>query len=201
MEKYQAPIQDINFVLSQLIDFEKYLDSVNNKELSFADIKMIIEEAGKFATQELDSINQKGDQEGIKLENGVVRMPTHFIKAYQNFVENGWFSVIGEKKYGGQNLPLSAVVSINEIWQSTNLSFASNNMLTQGAIELLESHGNDTQKNKFLPNLILANGGYDELTEPQAGSDLSLIKTKAIKQNSEYLIKEQKFILLIGIKI
>ena len=76
----------------------------------------------------LDSINHLGDQEGIKLENGVVRMPESFIKAYQKFVNTGWFSIIGEK-YGGQNLPLSAVVMINEIWHSTNMSFATNNML------------------------------------------------------------------------
>ena len=114
---------------------------------------MIIEEAGKFASEKLDSINVVGDKEGIRLENGVVRMPQPFIDTYKDFINTGWFSIIGEKKYGGQNLPFSSVVAINEIWQSTNMSFATNNMLTQGAIELLESHGTEEQKKIYLPNL------------------------------------------------
>ena len=151
---------------------------------------MIIEEAGKFACDELDTINQVGDEEGIKLENGVVRMPESFIKAYQNFVNTGWFSIIGEKKYGGQDLPLSAVVMINEIWHSTNMSFATNNMLTQGAVELLESLGNEKQKEYYLPNLISGKwSGTMNLTEPHAGSDLSSIKTKAIEKNKQFFIK------------
>ena len=93
MDKYEAPIEDIYFVLTQLIDFDDYAENINNNELSSENIKMIIEEAGKFASEELDSINQSGDQQGIKLENGVVRMPTNFINAYQKFVKNGWFSI------------------------------------------------------------------------------------------------------------
>ena len=154
MEKYAAPVEDMSFILTNLLDIDNYLKSINNKELSFDSLKMIIEEAGKFASDELDTINKVGDQEGIKLENGIVRMPESFIKAYKKFVNTGWFSIIGEKKYGGQSLPLSIVVMINEIWHSTNISFATNNMLTQGAVELIENHGNEKQKKNYLPNLI-----------------------------------------------
>ena len=101
MEKYIAPVEDISFILTNLLDIDNYLKSINNRELSFDSLKMIIEEAGKFASDELDTINQKGDQEGIKLENGVVRMPESFIKAYKKFVNTGWFSIIGEKKIWG----------------------------------------------------------------------------------------------------
>ena len=199
MEKYAAPIEDMSFILTNLLDIDNYLRSINNKELSFDSLKMIIEEAGKFACDELDTINQVGDQEGIKLENGVVRMPESFIKAYKKFVNTGWFSIIGEKKYGGQDLPLSAVVMINEIWHSTNMSFATNNMLTQGAVELLESHGNEKQKEYYLPNLISGKwSGTMNLTEPHAGSDLSSIKTKAIEKDKKFLIKGTKIYITHG---
>jgi len=199
MEKYSAPVEDMSFILTNLLDIDNYFKSVNNEDLSFDSIKMIIEEASKFACDELDTINHIGDQEGIKLENGVVRMPKSFIKAYQNFVNSGWFSIIGEKKYGGQDLPLSAVVMINEIWQSTNMSFATNNMLTQGAVELLESHGNEKQKEYYLPNLISGKwSGTMNLTEPHAGSDLSSIKTKAIEKNKQFFIKGTKIYITHG---
>ena len=199
MEKYAAPVEDMSFILTNLLDIDNYLRSINNKELSFDSLKMIIEEAGKFACDELDTINQVGDQEGIKLENGVVRMPESFIKAYKKFVNTGWFSIIGEKKYGGQGLPLSAVVMINEIWHSTNMSFATNNMLTQGAVELLESHGNEKQKEYYLPNLISGKwSGTMNLTEPHAGSDLSSIKTKAIEKDKKFLIKGTKIYITHG---
>ena len=199
MEKYAAPVEDMSFILTNLLDIDNYLKSINNNELSFDSLKMIIEEAGKFACDELDTINQVGDQEGIKLENGVVRMPESFIKAYKKFVNTGWFSIIGEKKYGGQDLPLSAVVMINEIWHSTNMSFATNNMLTQGAVELLESHGNEKQKEYYLPNLISGKwSGTMNLTEPHAGSDLSSIKTKAIEKDKKFLIKGTKIYITHG---
>ena len=199
MEKYVAPVEDMSFILTNLLDIDNYLKSINNKELSFDSLKMIIEEAGKFACDELDTINQVGDQEGIKLENGVVRMPESFIKAYKKFVNTGWFSIIGEKKYGGQDLPLSVVVMINEIWHSTNMSFATNNMLTQGAVELLESHGNEKQKEYYLPNLISGKWtGTMNLTEPHAGSDLSSIKTKAIEKDKKFLIKGTKIYITHG---
>ena len=93
MEKYQAPIEDMYFALTQLADIDKFSKKINNEDVSSDNIKMIIEEAGKFAAQELDSINQIGDQQGIKLENGLVRMPDSFIKAYKNFVKMDGFQL------------------------------------------------------------------------------------------------------------
>ncbi|HBQ02121.1 MAG TPA: acyl-CoA dehydrogenase, partial [Halieaceae bacterium] len=101
--------------------------------------------------------------------------------------------------FGGQNLPWSSIVAINEIWQSTNMSFALNNLLTQGAIELIESHGSTKQKGKYLPNLIQGKwSGTMNLTEPHAGSDLSFIKTKAYKNDNHYLIKGTKIYITHG---
>ena len=200
MNSYQAPIKDIMFALTKLADLNQFSEKTNNKDLSFDNIKMILDEAGKFATEKLDTINQKGDQDGVTLENGVVRMPDYFIKAYKEFVKNGWFTVIGDKKYGGQDMPISVLVAINEIWESANMSFAVNNMLTQGAIELIQEHGSEKQKTTNLPKLITGEwSGTMNLTEPHAGSDLSTLKTKAEKSNSnKYLIKGTKIYITHG---
>ncbi len=200
MEKYKVPIEDMCFVLNELIEINNYAERINDREFGLENLKMIIEEAGKFASEKLDSINVVGDKEGIRLENGVVRMPQSFIDTYKDFINTGWFSIIGEKKYGGQNLPFSSVAAINEIWQSTNMSFATNNMLTQGAIELLESHGTEEQKKIYLPNLISGKwSGTMNLTEPHAGSDLSQIKTKAnFNDGNKYKIRGTKIYITHG---
>ena len=187
------------FSLTQVADINKYSKDSDKTDLSSEDVKLLLEEAGKFARENLDNINAKGDLDGIKLENGLVRMPEYFITAYKSFVESGWFSVVGDKKYGGQDFPWSVLVLINEIWEATNMSFAVNNMLTQGAIELIQEHGNEIQKNKNLPKLISGEwSGTMNLTEPHAGSDLSDIKTKAVKKNGKYSIKGTKIYITHG---
>ena len=200
MNYYQAPIKDIMFALSELADIDEFSKKINNKDISYDNIKMILEEAGKWASEKLDTINQKGDQDGIMLENGMVRMPQYFIDTYKEFVKNGWFSVIGNKSYGGQDMPLSVLLAINEIWEASNMSFAVNNMLTQGAVELIQEHGSQIQKNKYLPQLISGNwSGTMNLTEPHAGSDLSTLKTKAKKiDNDRYLITGTKIYITHG---
>ena len=199
MENYQAPVEDMLFALKNLAKIDVFAAKTKNEDVSSENVKVILEEAGKFASEKLDSINQKGDLEGIKLENGVVRMPTYFIQAYNDFIKNGWFSVLGEKVYGGQDLPWSVIVAINEIWESANMSFAVNNLLTQGAIELLEEHGTLKQKEKYLPKLVSGEwSGTMNLTEPHAGSDLSLLKTRAEKKNGKYFVKGTKIYITHG---
>ncbi len=200
MDNYQAPIRDIMFALTELANINQFSKKTRNQDISCENIKMILEEAGKFASEKIAVINQKGDQEGVKLENGIVRMPEFFIKAYKEFVNKGWFSVIGDKKFGGQDMPMSVLVAINEIWEAANMSFAVNNMLTQGAIELISEHGSQDQKSFNLPNLISGKwSGTMNLTEPHAGSDLSTLKTKAEKTNkNKYLIKGTKIYITHG---
>ena len=199
MDNYNTPIKEMLFSLTQVADINKYSKDCDKTDLSSEDVKLLLEEAGKFAREKLDNINAKGDLDGIKLENGLVRMPEYFITAYKSFIESGWFSVVGDKKYGGQDFPWSVLVLINEIWEATNMSFAVNNMLTQGAIELIQEHGNEIQKNKNLPKLISGEwSGTMNLTEPHAGSDLSDIKTKAVKKNGKYSIKGTKIYITHG---
>lgn len=199
MDNYNTPIKEMLFSLTQVANINKYSKDCEKTDLLSEDVKLLLEEAGKFAREKLDNINAKGDLDGIKLENGLVRMPEYFITAYKSFVESGWFSVVGDKKYGGQDFPWSVLVLINEIWEATNMSFAVNNMLTQGAIELIQEHGNEIQKNKNLPKLISGEwSGTMNLTEPHAGSDLSDIKTKALKKNGKYSIKGTKIYITHG---
>ncbi len=199
MSEYNAPIDDILFTMREILDLNKISNKSNKEKLSNEILESILKEAGKFAKEVLAPINTLGDKEGATLENGVVRLPTEFQEAYEKFVSNGWGSVTGSKKYGGQNLPWFVVMALNEIWQSANMSFADNLMLTQGAVELLEAHGSEEQKKKILPKLISGEwSGTMNLTEPQAGSDLSSIKTKALKDNDNYIIMGNKIYITHG---
>ena len=199
MSAYNAPVEDMFFALTKLANIDNISKLSNNTDISSDSVKLLIEEAGKFAQEKLDSINSEGDDKGIKLENGLVRMPNSFISSYKSFIESGWFSIAGKKQFGGQDFPWSVLVCINEIWESANMSFAVNNMLTQGAIELIQEHGNESQKNLYLPNLISGKySGTMNLTEPHAGSDLSDLKTKATIKNDKYTIKGTKIYITHG---
>ncbi len=199
MDNYTTPIEEMFFSITQIANIDKYSKKFKNSDVSSENIKLLLEEAGKFAKEKLDLINAKGDNDGISLENGLVRMPSYFITAYKSFVDSGWFSVVGDKKFGGQDFPWSVLVLINEIWEAANMSFAVNNMLTQGAIELIQDHGSESQKIKNLPKLISGEwSGTMNLTEPHAGSDLSDIKTKAVKANGNYLLKGTKIYITHG---
>ena len=199
MDSYNTPIDEMYFALTHIANIDSFSNCSGNLDISSENIKLLLEEAGKFAKEKLDNINAKGDIDGIKLENGLVRMPEYFITAYKSFVESGWFSVAGDKKFGGQDFPWAVLVLINEIWEAANMSFAVNNMLTQGAIELIQEHGSEVQKNKNLPKLISGKwSGTMNLTEPHAGSDLSDIKTKAVKKNGSYSIKGTKIYITHG---
>ena len=196
MSDYKAPIKDIQFLLNNLeIDDKSSRNDFSDQEL----VNQIFEEAGKLATNVLAPLNIIGDQEGASLENGLVRMPKGFKDAYKQFVDGGWGSVSSKKEYGGQEMPWTMVAGINEIWQSANMSFADNLMLTQGAIELLEEHGSKKQKDKYLPKMVSGEwSGTMNLTEPQAGSDLSLLKCKAIPSNGYYNIHGNKIYITHG---
>ena len=199
MSAYNAPLDDMFFALTKIANIDKLSTVTGNTDINSESVKLLIEEASKFAKEKLDNINIEGDSKGIKLENGLVRMPESFISSYKSFVESGWFTVAGQKQFGGQDFPWSVLVCINEIWESANMSFAVNNMLTQGAIELIQEHGDKTQKNLYLPNLISGKySGTMNLTEPHAGSDLSDLKTKAEIKNGKYLIKGTKIYITHG---
>tara|TARA_B100000686_G_scaffold113987_2_gene121549 strand:- start:896 stop:2683 length:1788 start_codon:yes stop_codon:yes gene_type:complete len=196
MQEYNAPIEDILFVINNLkSDIKNSNDEYSDPEL----LKQIFEEAGKFSTNVLAPLNSIGDKKGISLENGLVRMPKGFVDAFNQYIQGGWASVAGPKEYGGQSMPWNIVGGLNEIWHAANMSFSLNMLLTQGAIEVIETYGTKEQKQKYLPKMISGEwSGTMNLTEPQAGSDLALLKSKAIQENGLYKIYGNKIYITHG---
>jgi alkylation response protein AidB-like acyl-CoA dehydrogenase len=197
MTTYKAPIEDMMFTLEQVIGFE------NLPEASAMDAEttaQILEEAGKFAADVLAPLNFTGDRQGSYLNGVDVKTPDGFKEAYAQFCEMGWNGPQFDEKYGGMNLPSLVTFALQEMWQAANLSFGLCPMLTQAGIEAIEKHGTDEQKDLYLSKLVSGEWtGSMQLTEPDAGSDLGNIKTKAEKQDDgTYLIKGQKIYITYG---
>jgi len=162
-------------------------------------VDAVLEEAGKLAAEVLAPLNQPGDKEGSRLENGIVYTPKGFKEAYRRFVEGGWNSVPFAPEHGGQGLPTLIHVALSEMWNAANMSFALCPLLNFGAVEAINAHGSPEQKATFLPKMISGEWcGTMNLTEPQAGSDLSLIKTRAVRDGQHYRITGQKIFITYG---
>src|SRR5260221_598565 len=145
-------------------------------------VQQVLGEAGRLAGEVLAPLNAGGDREGSRLENGVVTTPAGFADAYRQFTAGGWNAVPFDPAIGGQGLPWALATALHEMWNAANLSFSLCPLLTQGAIELLETHGTTAQRATYLAPLIAGRWtGTMNLTEPQAGSDVGAIKTRAIR--------------------
>jgi alkylation response protein AidB-like acyl-CoA dehydrogenase len=199
MTDYSAPLRDMRFVLDELAGMGEIARLPGYEEATPDLVATVLEEAGKLASEVLAPLNQSGDREGVSLENGVVRTPKGFPEAYARFVEGGWGSLPFDPDYGGQGLPWTLAIAVQEMWNSANLSFALSPVLTQGAVELLQAHGTEAQKATYLPKLISGEwAGTMNLTEPQAGSDVGAIKTRAVPNGGHYLITGQKIFITWG---
>ncbi len=180
---YTAPLAQLRFALESIVDLPRLYGAESFPEFSGDLAQTILEEAGKFAGGVLAPLNRVGDREGAKLENGAVRLPRGFADAYRQYVDAGWNSITGATEFGGQGLPHTLGVAIQELWQAANIAFGLCPILSQGAIEALSAHGTLEQKQTYLPKLISgAWTGTMNLTEPNAGSDVGAIKSKAVKQ-------------------
>jgi 3-(methylsulfanyl)propanoyl-CoA dehydrogenase len=180
---YQAPVDDILFSLKTAGDLPRLMADGIFGELDEDTVRAILEEAGKFSSEVLDPLNRTGDREGSRLKNGEVTTPSGWKEAYRQFAEGGWSGLPCPEAYGGQQLPETVSMAACEIWNSANLAFGLCPLLTQGAIDALAADGSDELKSRFLPLMISGEWtGTMNLTEPQAGSDLGAIKTKAVKQ-------------------
>ena len=169
------------------------------KNLSDDLIDAVLMESGKFAAEVLSPINHTGDIEGSKLQNGSVSTPRGFVEAYEQFVKGGWASLPFSSDYGGQNLPWALSAATQEMWIAANTSWSLCQILTTGAVELLNEHGTDEQKSLYLNKLVSGLWpGTMNLTEPEAGSDLGKLRCKAIPENDHYKIKGQKIYITYG---
>ncbi len=201
MTVYQAPLDDIRFVLNELAGLDGISKLPGYGEATPDLVDTILKEAGKLAAEVLAPLNKTGDAEGCVLENGAVRTPKGFPEAYATFIEGGWNGLPFDPEYGGMGLPYLVSAAAFEIWQAANMAFAICPTLTQAAVELLTIHGSDELKAVFMEKLVSgAWSGTMDLTEPQAGSDLSRVRTKAVKDGGgdSYRITGHKIFITHG---
>lgn len=199
MSEYQAPIKDMLFVLEELAGLEQVRQLPPWSEIGLDLVEEILNQNARFSAEVLSPLNWSGDREGSRWQDGTVRTPAGFREAYRQFVEGGWNALQFPEDFGGQGLPKVVATPVMEMWKSANLSFSLCPLLTGGAIEALLLRGTDAQKALYLPKMIAGDWtGTMNLTEPQAGSDLALIKSRAIREGSHYRIFGQKIFITYG---
>lgn len=200
MSAYAAPLKDISFLLRDVIGLAQITQLPGCEDVTDDLVTPILEEAAKLATNVLSPINRSGDKEGAKWVAGVVTTPAGFKDAYRQYSEGGWSALAGPVKFGGQGLPHSVAIPVSEIIGSANMAFKLCPLLTNGAVEALVQHGSPYLQETFLPKMVSGEWtGTMNLTEPQAGSDLALVRTKAVPQaDGSYKIFGTKIFITYG---
>ena len=199
MNSYAAPLQDMRFVLEEIAGLED-LGRLPGLEDATADtVEAVLNEAGRLAGGVLAPLNRSGDVASSLYENGVVRTPAGFKEAYAAFVAGGWNAVAVPAEAGGQGLPQAIATATQEMWNAANMSFALCPMLNGGALDILLHHGSAEQKALYLDKMVTGEWtGTMNLTEPQAGSDLGALKTRAVREDGHYRIQGQKIYITYG---
>ena len=199
MAGYTAPLRDMTFVLRDLVGLDGVAALPGYGEVTPDLVSSVLEQAARFAGEVLAPLNRTGDRQPSRIENGVVRTPEGFRGAYDRFVAAGWNGVPFDPTYGGQGLPWLVAAALQEMWSASNLAFSLCPLLTQGAVELLHSHGSAEQKQTYLRPMIAGRWpGTMNLTEPQAGSDLGMVRTKAVRDGDTYRVSGQKIFITYG---
>src|SRR6202008_4612723 len=181
---YKAPVDDAMFLLNDVFQVSRY-----NNLPGFADatpdlIEAVLGEAAKLAEEVMQPVNQSGDEEGCtRHDDGSVTTPKGFKEAYRQYAEGGWMGISAPPEFGGQGLPETMTTVVNEIMAAANMALTMYPGLTQGAIAAIPTHGTPEQKAAHLPKMIEGKWtGTMNLTEPHCGTDLGLLRTKAVKQ-------------------
>ena len=199
MPIYNAPTKDIQFVLHDLLKVSEQ-DIPGFEDLDRDFTNAVVEEAGKVATEVLHPLNVVGDKEGCVMENGVVRTPTGFKAAFEQMKEGGWTAMDCDPEYGGQGLPYVMHTAAQEPFVSANMAFNMYQGLTHGAYSAIHAHGTDAQKQTYLPKMVTCEWtGTMNLTEPHCGTDLGLMRTKAVPNgDGSFKISGQKIFISAG---
>ncbi len=196
---YTAPLADMRFAMREVAGLSGVATLPGYEHATDDTIDAVLEEAGKLAGNGLAPLNREGDKVGAKLENGVVRTAPGFAAIYKEFVEGGWNSLPFDPEFGGQGMPWLLATAVQEMWQAANMGFGLVLLLNQGAIDAIHHHGSDAQKATYLPRMISGEWtGTMNLTEPQAGSDLGQLKSRAVKNGDHYLVTGQKIFITYG---
>ncbi|MBY6112123.1 acyl-CoA dehydrogenase C-terminal domain-containing protein [Halomonas sp. DP1Y21-3] len=201
MPDYQAPLRDMRFVMDELFDYPShYARLPAGDDVSPDVVAAILEEGARFAREVLLPLNQSGDREGCRLEGGEVKAPSGFREAYRQYVEGGWPSLAAEPEHGGQGLPPSLSMLLSEMICGSNLAWGMYPGLSHGAADALRHHGTEEQQRVYLTKLVEGSWtGTMCLTEPHCGTDLGLIKTRALPQDDgSYSISGTKIFISAG---
>ncbi|MBO0736798.1 MAG: acyl-CoA dehydrogenase family protein, partial [Alphaproteobacteria bacterium] len=196
---YVAPLADMRFVLDEVAGLREVAGLPGYEAAASDLVEAILGEAGKLAQSTIAPLNQPADRAGCVLENGVVRTPPGFRDAYARYVAGGWSGLASDPDYGGQGLPLALATPVTEMWNSACMSFALCPLLNLAAAELLQVHGSVEHKQLYLGRLVSGEWtGTMNLTEPQAGSDLGALRTRADPEDGHYRITGQKIFITYG---
>ena len=197
---FASPVKQMIFALKEMANYSEIIESELWPDLDDNFIETLLNEAAKLADNSIAPLNQSADKAGSILNNGNVSTAPGFKEAYKELVNSSWGTLSGLKDYGGQGLPKTIAVMIQELWNTSCMSFSLCPMLTQGAVEAISHHGTENQKKEYLPRLLTGEwSGTMNLTEPHAGSDVGALKTSA-KKNSDgsYSIKGTKIYITYG---
>ena len=196
---YRAPVKDLRFVLDELLDGEQLRACPAFADYSSETADAVLGEAARFAETVLEPLCKSGDREGARWSATGVTMPEGFKAAYQQFCDSGWPALRGHAEFGGQNVPAALGTAVEELWASSNLAFKLCPMLTLGAIEAIQHFASHEQQQLYLPKMIRGEWtGTLNLTEPQAGSDLAQVRTRAAPAGPNYRIYGQKIFITYG---
>ena len=199
MLEYAAPVRDMQFVINELVGLGRIQTLAEFDEVTEDLCNAVLAEAAKLAGEVLAPLNRSGDQEGCRLEGDVVHTPQGWQDAYRTFCESGWNGLAMSPEYGGQGLPKIIATAVSEMWDGANMAFSLCPLLTAGAIEAIERHASDALKRTYLEKLVSGVWtGTMNLTEPQAGSDLGAVQTKAVREGDHYRITGQKIFITYG---
>ncbi|WP_028878919.1 acyl-CoA dehydrogenase [Terasakiella pusilla] len=199
MSEYNAPLDDIKFVVKHLVDFAKIQEKSANDNLDWDVLDAVLEEAAKLSKNVLAPLNMVGDTQGSRIEDGKVITPDGWKEAYKAVTEGGWIGLGCSEEFGGQGFPETIAGTVSEMFQSANLAFSLWPLLNQGGGNAIENHASQGLKDLYLPKMFSGEWtGTMNLTEPQAGSDLAAVRTKAVPNGDHYLISGSKIFISYG---
>ena len=199
MSHYAPPLRDMLFAMKELGGLDAVLTQPGNEELTGDLVEAILDEASKFASNVLAPINKQGDVQGCRWNDGVVTTADGFKQAYAGFCESGWNGMPARTEFGGQGLPTLLSTAVLEMWKASNMAFSLCQMLTLGAVEAIAHHGSDELKRVYLPAMVEGRWtGTMNITEPQAGSDLAAIRSKAVPEGDHYRVSGTKIFITWG---
>ncbi|MFN7225508.1 MAG: acyl-CoA dehydrogenase family protein, partial [Paracoccaceae bacterium] len=197
---YRAPLYDLRFLMDHVVGFAQVAATDRFADATPDTVEAVLTEAGRLAAEVLAPVNRSGDKFPARLENGVVRTSPGFAEAYRAIADGGWVAIAASPDHGGMGLPLTLASAVNDMFSAACLSLQLNPLLTQGQIEALEHHASDALKALYLPKLISGEwNGTMNLTEPQAGSDVGALRSKAESNgDGSYAISGQKIYITWG---